>query len=171
MVLMFVNFLVERTEHAILGQVDTKTEVELGHRFVRTDADHSADRCRGSKRVRSICSTPRRIGPPAVGTVAQSLEKIASAGRESAKDQHKLLIASWNQRSARRSRKTPNESRRWKRKMLARQEKLLTTIAGPRGERHRGEPKRAHQGLIAVDGEDCPTDGRARADSTIAAAN
>jgi hypothetical protein len=94
MVLMFVNFLVERTEHAILGQVDTKTEVELGHRFVRTDADHAPI-------VAAVEASSQHLFDTAEGLVrrqselwAQSLERIAIAGRDSSKDQHKLLIAS-----------------------------------------------------------------------------
>jgi biopolymer transport protein ExbB/TolQ len=149
MVLMFVNFLVERTEHAILGQVDTKTEVELGHRFVRTDADHAPI-------VAAVEASSQHLFDTAEGLVrrqselwAQSLEKIASAGRESAKDQHKLLIASLESAISAALAKNAERVAAMEAQMLARQEKLLTTIAGL-AENVTAASQKNHQGLIAV---------------------
>ena len=94
MLLMFLTFLVERIEQSVLERVDATVEAELGHRFLRTAADHAPviDLVRGSSQqmLRAIDGLVERQ----IALWSRNLEAVVKVGKESAERQHGHLVAS-----------------------------------------------------------------------------
>jgi len=94
MVLMFISFLVERSEQRILELVDVTAEEDLGHRFLRTAADHAPLLSAVESSSRHMFDTAESLVRRQSELWSKSLEHIAGTGRDSAKEQHKHLVAS-----------------------------------------------------------------------------
>jgi hypothetical protein len=150
MVLMFISFLVERAEQTVLERVDATVEAELGHRFARAGAaDHAP-------LLEAVETSNQRLYETTEGLVrrqselwAQSLERIAALGRDSAKEQHKQLVASLELALNGTLTKHAQRLAEAETQMVARQEKMLTTIAQLADVLHTTSQKH-HQGLTEV---------------------
>jgi biopolymer transport protein ExbB/TolQ/Holliday junction resolvasome RuvABC endonuclease subunit len=94
MLLMFISFLVERIEQSNLEHVDAVVEAELGHRFIRTVAEHEP-------MVRLVEANTERMLKAIDGLIerqaavwAKNLELVVGIGRESSSKQHQHLLSS-----------------------------------------------------------------------------
>lgn len=128
MVLMFISFLVERTEQRVLELVDVTAEDDLGHRFSRAAADHAP-------LLTAMESSSQHMFDTAEGLVrrqselwAKSLEHIANAGRESAKEQYKHLVTGLESAVGGALAKHSQRLGDLESQMLARQEKMLGAL-------------------------------------------
>ncbi len=130
MVLMFVNFLVERIEQGVLEQVDATVEAELGHRFTRTGAADQAPLLsvieEGNQR---LYDTTEGLVRRQSDLWSQSLERIAVVGRESVIQQHKQLVVSLEHALQGTLTKHAQRLAESETQMLARQDKMLTAMA------------------------------------------
>jgi biopolymer transport protein ExbB/TolQ len=94
MLLMFISFLVERIEQSNLEHVDALVEAELGHRFIRTVAEHAP-------MIRLVEANTERMLKAIDGLIerqatlwAKNLELVVGVGRESSSKQHQNLLGS-----------------------------------------------------------------------------
>ena len=94
MVLMFLTFLVERNEQSVIERVDMVVEAELGHRFLRTVAEHAP-------LIRLVEANTERMLKSIDGLIerqatlwAKNLELVVGVGRESSSKQHQHLLGS-----------------------------------------------------------------------------
>ena len=94
MLLMFISFLVERIEQSNLEHVDAVVEAELGHRFIRTVAEHApmiqlveANTQRMLKAIDALIERQAALW-------AKNLELVVGVGRESSSKQHQHLLGS-----------------------------------------------------------------------------
>jgi biopolymer transport protein ExbB/TolQ len=94
MILMFLTFLVERVEQSVLERVDAVVEAELGHRFLRTVAEHApivrlveANTERMLKAIDALIDRQATLW-------AKNLELVVGVGRDSSSKQHQHLLGS-----------------------------------------------------------------------------
>lgn len=128
MILMFISFLVERTEQRILEIVDVTADEDLGHRFVRSAADHAPLLSAVEASSKHMFDTAESLVRKQSELWSKSLEPLAVAGRESAKDQYKQLIAGLETAVGGSLAKHSQRMAELETQMLARQDKMLGTI-------------------------------------------